>query len=693
MANTQRRDDEPTRSRRVRGALAPLGRASAAATACILWVGLALPGLQLLPGASGFGDRSIAISLQSALLGIDNGYASTPEARAAMRALGLAVISQTPVPGLQTDSPVTLAVDLAESIRSDTVDTTVTPTLISDGPHNRPSAGTDSPAGTPPSHGHPAAPTEPTQPTPPPGGGATPPTAPKPPSAPTKSPQSITFTTVALGRRRRRLLRGRRFRELRSAGELLARARQLRRLHDLGRDRQLRRDRNVHRPGEPVRERELPGGAAGHAVRRRRRRGRRPDHQLSLDASLGRACPRPPVQREREGDLGAAGRARHGRRECRDLQGDRREGPSHRRGHVHDHRDPARQQQVQAGASGAAVVLDRHGCPLPERPVDQLHVDAADLAGSRGDLRHCSDRQLRADGGVLGGAVQRRGLHRRRLDGLTRRNRNLHRPCEPGGQRELPRGAAGAAGVPGRARRPDDHVLEHAAFGRCCRRSGVHRGGDVFVRPPCRLQRQPEQRLRLHRLRLDRLVDGCRDLHRRRRPARRRDARSGAAGPAVVHDRRPSRRRASSRSASPLRRPPSSVAGGAAYAVSASASSGLRGHLLGRALERRRLHRLRLDGLPRRRRYLRRACGPGGQRELPGRAAGLAVVRGRSRTADDELHVLASVERNRRRSRLRGRRLGDLRPRRRRSPPPLRAPGSAPCRARASPSSPQERAR
>src|SRR5688572_9698913 len=158
MAKTQRRNDEPTRSRRVRGALAPLGRASAAATACILWVGLALPGLQLLPGAGNYGDRSIAISLQSALLGIDNGYASTPEARAAMRALGLAVISHTPVPGLQTDSPVTLAVDLAESIRVESADTMVTPTLISHGPQNRPSAGADAPAVTPPPQGHPEAP-------------------------------------------------------------------------------------------------------------------------------------------------------------------------------------------------------------------------------------------------------------------------------------------------------------------------------------------------------------------------------------------------------------------------------------------------------------------------------------------------------------------------------------------------------
>ena len=50
MAKTPRQQDEPTRSRRVRAALAPLGRASAATTACILWVGLALPGLAASAG-------------------------------------------------------------------------------------------------------------------------------------------------------------------------------------------------------------------------------------------------------------------------------------------------------------------------------------------------------------------------------------------------------------------------------------------------------------------------------------------------------------------------------------------------------------------------------------------------------------------------------------------------------------------
>ena len=193
MAKTPRRDDEPTRSRRVRAALAPLSRASVAATACILWVGLALPGLQLLPGAGGFGDKSIAISLQSALLGIDNGYAASPEVRAAMRALGLAVISESPVPRLRTDGAVSLAVDLAESIRTDAVDTTVAPTLVSDGPHNPPSAETDTPVGVPPLHERPSVPAGPSEPV---AGGETQPTPPPtPPSAPTKSGQSITFST------------------------------------------------------------------------------------------------------------------------------------------------------------------------------------------------------------------------------------------------------------------------------------------------------------------------------------------------------------------------------------------------------------------------------------------------------------------------------------------------------------------
>jgi hypothetical protein len=62
-----------------------------AAVACALWVGLALPGLHLVPGLGGRSDDSVAISLQSALLGIDDGSnrPSLASVRAAIHALGL----------------------------------------------------------------------------------------------------------------------------------------------------------------------------------------------------------------------------------------------------------------------------------------------------------------------------------------------------------------------------------------------------------------------------------------------------------------------------------------------------------------------------------------------------------------------------------------------------------------------------
>ena len=195
MAKAPRQEDEPTRSRRVRATLAPLGRAAAATTACILWVGLALPGLQLLPGAGSFGDRSIAISLQSALLGIDDSYASTPEARAAMRALGLSVIQQS-LGSLRSGDAASPAVNVDESVSADTVDTT----LVAVGPHDRAGAGsaTDSPGRETPGPSSPQRPphdpTQPNQPTPSPGAGGGTPS--KPPTAPaSKSAQSITFTT------------------------------------------------------------------------------------------------------------------------------------------------------------------------------------------------------------------------------------------------------------------------------------------------------------------------------------------------------------------------------------------------------------------------------------------------------------------------------------------------------------------
>lgn len=59
--------------------------------ACTLWAGVASPGLKLLPGLEGLSDEGIEISLQSAVLGIDDGSNRPAEerARAAAAVLGL----------------------------------------------------------------------------------------------------------------------------------------------------------------------------------------------------------------------------------------------------------------------------------------------------------------------------------------------------------------------------------------------------------------------------------------------------------------------------------------------------------------------------------------------------------------------------------------------------------------------------
>src|SRR5207245_7352115 len=56
-----------------------------------LWLALALPNLQLLPGLGDLQDGRIAISLQSAVMGIDDGAGRPPlgDALAAAHALGL----------------------------------------------------------------------------------------------------------------------------------------------------------------------------------------------------------------------------------------------------------------------------------------------------------------------------------------------------------------------------------------------------------------------------------------------------------------------------------------------------------------------------------------------------------------------------------------------------------------------------
>ena len=87
----RRRFVRPTTSGRRRAALVSTAQSGTAVVACTLWVALALPGLHLLPGLGNDGDAGVAISLQSALLGIDDQGSQPANAslRASLRALGI----------------------------------------------------------------------------------------------------------------------------------------------------------------------------------------------------------------------------------------------------------------------------------------------------------------------------------------------------------------------------------------------------------------------------------------------------------------------------------------------------------------------------------------------------------------------------------------------------------------------------
>src|SRR3954466_884913 len=95
MERITRREERPARPGRLRSALLPFLFLVVAAVACTFWIGLALPGMKLLPGV-GLADRSVSISLQSALLGIDDssGRPSYASLNAQARALGLTPTQQ-----------------------------------------------------------------------------------------------------------------------------------------------------------------------------------------------------------------------------------------------------------------------------------------------------------------------------------------------------------------------------------------------------------------------------------------------------------------------------------------------------------------------------------------------------------------------------------------------------------------------
>src|SRR5436190_5110697 len=77
----ENRRQTPTRSSmasRFLSAFESAGLAATATFASLLWIGLALPGLPLLPGAGGGQNSNVAISLSSAVLGVQDSRTFAP---------------------------------------------------------------------------------------------------------------------------------------------------------------------------------------------------------------------------------------------------------------------------------------------------------------------------------------------------------------------------------------------------------------------------------------------------------------------------------------------------------------------------------------------------------------------------------------------------------------------------------------
>ena len=178
-----------------------------------------------------------------------------------------------------------------------------------------------------------------------------------------------------------------------------------------------------------------------------------------------------------------------------------------------------------------------------QHAVDHVHVDAARRrqrsAGPAYTVSASASSGLPVT--LLDRRVERRRLHDLRLGCLLRRHRHVHDRREPGGQRELSGGAAGAAVVCRRAREPDDQLHVEPARRRHGRRPDLHRLGKRELGPRRDL------------------------LDRSRRapasaPSRARSSRSRARAPAPSARTRPAtgairrRRRHSSRSPSPIPR-------------------------------------------------------------------------------------------------------------------------------------------
>jgi hypothetical protein len=78
MENLRQRPTQPSTASRLLSTFESAGLAATATFASLLWIGLALPGLPLLPGVGGGQNSNVAISLSSAVLGVQDSRTFAP---------------------------------------------------------------------------------------------------------------------------------------------------------------------------------------------------------------------------------------------------------------------------------------------------------------------------------------------------------------------------------------------------------------------------------------------------------------------------------------------------------------------------------------------------------------------------------------------------------------------------------------
>ena len=327
----------------------------AAVAACTLWAGVASPGLKLLPGLDGLADDSISISLQSAVLGIDDGSNRPAEERARDAA---AVLGLTYAESLLSPAAVRAGV----AARADGF---IVPGVVPLGEIIGGELAAASVAAEPEEAPVPALSTS-SEPTPTPGAGD----GLRPAGTKRVSPASDPSRAAGVpGRRscfadhpvhvrgarlraRRRDVHGRRRRQLRAAADVLDR-REGRGLPDLGRCRLVPPGRDVRRRSPSARQLQVQRGTGPAGVHDRSRTAG--DRLRDFAAGTCRRG-RPGLHSRRGRRLAPAGQLRRGSGKRRCLRGFGGDRLVHRRGHLHGRGRPGRQRRLRARPARAAVL-------------------------------------------------------------------------------------------------------------------------------------------------------------------------------------------------------------------------------------------------------------------------------------------------------------------------------------------------